>query len=91
MPMTVGCNEVLGITVGAFLAQARGSCATQGDGVLSATAADLERRLGPALRRKRQTDFPAARREQRLFPAKRYEQCPLSTSTDAHAWRSCTP
>ena len=23
MPMTVGCNEVLGITVGAFLAQAR--------------------------------------------------------------------
>jgi hypothetical protein len=23
MPVTVGCNEVLGITVGAFLAQAR--------------------------------------------------------------------
>jgi hypothetical protein len=28
MPMTVGCNEVLGITVGAFLAQARAAAPT---------------------------------------------------------------
>lgn len=61
----------------------RRCCAPHWLGVLSAAATSAERRYSPALRRKRQTDFPATRREQRLIPAKRCEPSPLPTTTDA--------
>jgi hypothetical protein len=64
-------------------ASARGCPSLQAPGVLSAAAAALERRHGLALRRKRQTDFPADPREQRLFPAKRCEPSPAPTATDS--------